>query len=84
LLFFQPGWEESNNYMASIWTRDETNSWENSESSEYFVNSTAVNKQLAFPFPPSKFDWSDLWTVLTINISVIFLVFKRNEHLPSS
>ncbi|XP_021928989.1 ETS homologous factor-like isoform X2 [Zootermopsis nevadensis] len=54
---YEPRWEDPNNYLASIWTRDETNSWENSESSEYFVHSTAVNKQLAFPNDCVNTDW---------------------------
>jgi hypothetical protein len=47
---------EDSNYMTYFWAREETNSWENSDSSEYFVNSiTAVNKQLAFTLAAGKF-----------------------------
>ncbi|XP_033611522.1 ETS homologous factor isoform X3 [Cryptotermes secundus] len=47
--------EDSSNYMAYNWTGDETNSWENSESCEHFVPSTALHKTLSFQFLPSDF-----------------------------
>lgn len=51
---FETGLEDSGYMTPCLWTRDETNSWENSDSSEYFTNSTtAVNKPLAFSLPSS-------------------------------
>lgn len=61
----QTGLEDSSYTPLCPWTRDETNSMGNSDSSENLMNSTtALNKMLALPFIPG--DLSTEWTTKSV------------------
>jgi len=62
----QTGLEDSSYMPPNSFTREETNSWENSDSSEYLMNSTtASNKPLAFSFIPGA-SLSTEWTTKSV------------------
>jgi hypothetical protein len=72
-LFLQTGVEDSSYLPRYLLSREETNSWEHSDSSEYFVNApTAVNKQLVFSVIPGKFHWSGVWPKVFVCSSIVW------------